>query len=55
MTATSDNSNKDDEVYFIFNNPPSVEKYIGGLGTINSVSRGREHNPCVQFIILSKN
>ena len=48
------NSNKDDEVYFIFNNPPSVEKYIGGLGTINSVSRGREHNPCVQFAIMSR-
>jgi len=48
------NKNKDDEVYFIFNNPPSSSKYIGGLGTINSVSRGREHNPCVQFAIISR-
>lgn len=45
---------KDDEVYFIFNNPPSKSEYIGGLGTINSVSRGREHNPCVQYAIISK-
>ena len=48
------NKNKDDEVYFIFNNPPSSSKYIGGLGTINSVSRGREHYPCVQFAIISR-
>jgi len=48
------NKNKDDEVYFIFNNPPSNADYIGGLGTINSVCRGREHNPCVQFAIMSR-
>ena len=24
------------------------------MGTVNSISRGREHNPCVQFIIISK-
>lgn len=46
--------NKDDEVYFIFNNPPSNAEYIGGLGTINSVCRGREHNPCVQYAIISR-
>lgn len=45
---------KDDEVYFIFNNPPSNADYIGGLGTINSVCRGREHNPCVQYVIISR-
>lgn len=45
---------KDDEVYFIFNNPPSSADYIGGLGTINSVCRGREHNPCVQYAIISR-
>ena len=48
------NKNKDDEVYFIFNNPPSNADYIGGLGTINSVCRGREHNPCVQYAIISR-
>lgn len=43
-----------DKTHMIFNNPPSVNEYCGGVGTINTVSRGREHNPCVQFIILSK-
>jgi len=44
-----------DQCYIILNNPPSKSNYIGGVGTINTVARGREHNPCVQFIILSKN
>lgn len=43
-----------DQSYIVLNNPPSNAKYIGGVGTVNSISRGREHNPCVQFIILSK-
>lgn len=43
-----------DQCYMIFNNPPSNTKYIGGVGTVNTMARGREHNPCVQFIILSK-
>lgn len=49
-------SNKDnfDKCFIIFNNPPTKQKYIGGVGTVNSIARGREHNPCVQFIILSK-
>ena len=38
----------------ILNNPPSNNKYIGGLGTVNSVARGREQMPCIQFIILSR-
>ena len=37
----------------ILNNPPSEKKYLGGLGTVNSISRGREHVPCVQYIIMS--
>ncbi len=40
--------------YILLNNPPTKEEYIGGIGTVNSISRGREHNPCVQYIILSK-
>ena len=48
------NKMKDDKVNFIFNNPPSSAFYIGGLGTVNSVSRGREHNPCIQFAIISR-
>lgn len=40
--------------YIILNNPPSKAEYIGGIGTVNSIARGREHNPCVQYIILSK-
>ncbi len=43
-----------DKCYFIFNNPPSNLQYIGGVGTVNTMSRGREHNPCVQFVIMSK-
>lgn len=43
-----------DQTYIIFNNPPTKSQYIGGLGTVNSIARGREHNPCVQFIIISK-
>ncbi len=43
-----------DKCYFIFNNPPSNAVYIGGVGTVNTMSRGREHNPCVQFVIISK-
>lgn len=43
-----------DKSYIILNNPLSNSKYIGGVGTVNTISRGREHNPCAQFIILSK-
>ena len=38
----------------IFNNPPSTANYVGGVGTVNTIARGREHNPCVQFLIISK-
>ena len=38
----------------IFNNPPSKDNYIGGVGTVNTVTRGRENNPCIEFIILSQ-
>lgn len=43
-----------DKTFIILNNPPTNANYIGGVGTVNSISRGREHNPCAQFIILSK-
>lgn len=43
-----------DQCSIILNNPPSNSNYIGGVGTVNTMARGREHNPCVQFIILSK-
>ena len=48
------NKNKGDESFVILNNPPTKQDYIGGIGTVNSIARGREHNPCVQFVILSK-
>ena len=48
------NANNGDQCYIIFNNPPSTAGYIGGVGTINTIARGREHNPCVQFLIMSK-
>ena len=47
--------NFNDNTLIILNNPPSKKTYIGGLGTVNSVSRGREHMPCIQFILLSRN
>ena len=43
-----------DQTFIILNNPPTKNTYIGGVGTVNSIARGREHNPCVQFAILSK-
>ncbi|MGN1208521.1 MAG: helix-turn-helix transcriptional regulator, partial [Christensenellales bacterium] len=48
------NKNNGDKSFIVFNNPPTKQKYIGGVGTVNSISRGREHNPCVQFVIISK-
>jgi len=32
---------KGDQSYMIFNNPPSNNDYIGGVGTVNTVARGR--------------
>lgn len=43
-----------DHTSFIFNNPPILHNYLGGIGTANSVSRGRENMPCVQYTIISK-
>lgn len=48
------NKENKDQTYIIFNNPPTKLNYNGGVGTVNSVSRGREHNPCIQLIIMSK-
>lgn len=47
--------NNNDKCMIILNNPPSDKKYVGGLGTVNSISRGREHVPCIQYILLSNN
>lgn len=47
------NTAEEDHCLIILNNPPSNNKYIGGLGTVNSVARGREKMPCVQYIIVS--
>lgn len=48
------NKNNGDKCYMIFNNPPSDLNYVGGVGTINTVARGRERNPCIQFLIMSR-
>lgn len=48
------NPTNGDQTYMIFNNPHSQATYKGGVGTVNSVSRGREHNPCVEYIIMSR-
>lgn len=43
-----------DRVLIILNNPPTEKSYVGGIGTVNSVARGREPSPVIQYIILSK-
>lgn len=43
-----------DKVSIILNNPPSRKNYVGGLGTVNSIARGREPAPVIQYIILSR-
>lgn len=48
------NIEKNDQGYIILNNPPSKSEYKGGVATVNSIARGREHNPCIQFMIISK-
>lgn len=48
------NAEKDDECFMILNNPPSHKTYIGGIATVNSIARGREHMPCVQYAIISQ-
>ncbi len=49
-----ENKNNNDKSFIILNNPPTKQDYVGGAGTVNSIARGREHNPCIQFIIISK-
>lgn len=49
-----DSAKYKDKTFIILNNPPTSANYIGGVGSVNSISRGREHNPCSQFILLSK-
>lgn len=49
-----ENKENGDKSFIILNNPPTKQNYIGGAGTVNSIARGREHNPCVQFLIMSK-
>lgn len=47
--------NTRDRVQMIFHRPDSnAKKYIGGLGTVISVSKGRNSEPCVQYIALSE-
>ena len=43
-----------DKVLIILNNPPTEKAYVGGIGTVNSVARGREPSPVIQYLILSK-
>lgn len=48
------NNEKKDQGYIILNNPPSKSEYKGGVAAVSSIARGREHNPCIQFMIISK-
>ena len=45
----------EDRISIILHRPNTRKpEYIGGIGTVNSVSRGRQHMPTVQFIGLSR-
>lgn len=44
-----------DKCLMIFQNPDSTKPYLGGIGTVNSVSRGHESMPCAQFILMTRN
>ena len=49
------NSGEKDKAFIILRIPNSESpKYIGGIGTINSVSKGRYSSPCIQNIGLSR-
>ncbi len=46
--------NSKDRVQMIFHRPESnSNQYIGGLGAMVSVSKGRNASPCVQYVALS--
>lgn len=46
--------NTRDRVQMIFHRPDSnSDKYIGGIGTMVSVSKGRNSAPCLQYIALA--
>lgn len=45
-----------DKSLMIFHRPESTApKYIGGLGAVASVSKGRNSAPCIQYVALSRN
>lgn len=46
---------KDRALIILHRVPSKSSAYTGGIGTVNSVSRGREPMPVVQFIGLSRN
>lgn len=46
---------REDRLSIILHRPNTRKpEYIGGIGTVNSVSRGRQHMPTVQFMGLSR-
>lgn len=46
--------NKDKALLILYRTPLNGKQYNGGIGTINSVSRGRESMPTIQFMGLSR-
>ncbi len=52
ITLTHDR--KDKALIILHRVNSNKEKYIGGMGTINSVSKGRESMPTVQYIAFSR-
>lgn len=47
-------SNKDQALIILHRISSEQEAYNSGIGTVNSVSKGRDHMPAVQFIGLSR-
>ena len=47
-------TNKDKAMIILHRPHPNQPKYNSGIGTINSISRGREAAPAIQFIGLSR-
>ncbi len=56
MFITVNGTSHVDHAMIILHSPPkrTASEYIGGIGTVASVTRGRSHMPVAQKIILSK-
>lgn len=54
IQVEQDRDNKDSALIILHHTESNNEKYIGGLGTINSASSGRPSDPVVQVVAISR-